>query len=130
MNLKKEQEHKLLGRKSLIYEIEHAGQATPTKKEIKETVASTTGTPAEKIKAIEDGGRALKSRIPVIASFEWGTDISPEKLAQGFTHCFFVTFKNTADRDAYLPHQAHKEFIELIKPHLDKVLVVDYVAQD
>ena len=49
MNLKKEQEHKLLGRKSLIYEIEHAGQATPTKKEIKETVATTTGAPAEKI---------------------------------------------------------------------------------
>jgi hypothetical protein len=88
------------------------------------------GTPAETIRNIENNGRALKSRIPVIASFEWGTDISPEKLAQGFTHCFFVTFRNEADRDAYLPHQAHKEFIELIKPHLDKVLVVDYVARD
>ncbi len=47
-------------------------------------------------------------------------------MDQGFTHCFFLTFKNEADRDAYLPHPAHKEFGALLGPVLDKVLVIDY----
>jgi hypothetical protein len=88
------------------------------------------GTPPATVKAIEDAFRALPGRIPGIQGFEWGTDVSPEKLAQGFTHCFFVTFPDTAARDVYLPHPAHKEFVELMKPHLDQVLVVDYVAKD
>jgi hypothetical protein len=88
------------------------------------------GAPPDAVKAIEEKFRGLKARIPGIVDFEWGTDESPEKLAQGFTHCFFVTFPDAAARDAYLPHPAHKEFVDVLKPHLDKVLVVDYVAKD
>ena len=55
---------------------------------------------------------------------------SVQGKAQGFTHCFFLTFATIADRDAYLPHPAHKEFGATLRPHLDKVLVVDYVAKD
>jgi hypothetical protein len=40
-----------------------------------------------------------------------------------------VTFKDTKARDAYLPHQAHKDFVAVLRPRLDKVLVVDYFAQ-
>jgi hypothetical protein len=57
------------------------------------------------------------------------TDNSPEGLAQGFTHCFLVTFQSTADRDAYLPHAAHQAFVAKIKPVLEKALVVDYWAK-
>jgi hypothetical protein len=39
-----------------------------------------------------------------------------------------VTFKSEKDRDAYLPHEAHKAFIQIAGPHIDKVLVVDYWA--
>jgi len=88
------------------------------------------GTTAEEIKTIEDAFRALPKKIPQIAGFEWGTNMSPEKLDQGFTHCFLLTFKTPADRDAYLPHPAHKEFGKTLRPHLDKVLVVDYVAKE
>lgn len=65
-----------------------------------------------------------------ITDFEWGTNTSPEGLNDGFTHCFFVTFANKADLKAYLPHKAHKAFVEVLKPHLDKVLVVDYIAKE
>ena len=65
-----------------------------------------------------------------ITDFEWGTNTSPEGLNDGFTHCFFVTFANKADLEAYLPHKAHKAFVEVLKPHLDKVLVVDYIAKE
>jgi len=73
--------------------------------------------------------RALPSKISEIHSFEYGTDNSPEKLADGFTHCFLVTFKSEADRAAYLPHEAHTAFVDVLKPHLDKVMVIDYWAQ-
>jgi hypothetical protein len=88
-----------------------------------------TATP-EQVKSVEDAFRALPSKIPAILDYEWGTNMSPEKLDQGFTHCFFLTFKTATDRDAYLPHPAHKAFGEILRPYLDKVLVVDYVAKE
>jgi hypothetical protein len=88
------------------------------------------GATAEQVKGVEEKFRALKSRIPEIQDLEWGTNVSPEKHSQGFTHCFFLTFKDAAARDAYLPHPAHKEFGASLGPVLDKVLVVDYVSKD
>ena len=88
------------------------------------------GTAAERIKAIEDAFRALPSKIPTIVGFEWGTDMSEEGLSQGFTHCFLVTFKDVKGRKVYLPHPEHKKLVELLMPHLDKVLVIDYVARE
>ena len=80
-------------------------------------------------KKVEDAFRALPSKISEIKGFEWGTNNSPEKLNQEFTHCFFVTFSSEKDRDAYLVHPAHKAFGAVLKPYLDKVLVVDYWAE-
>ena len=80
------------------------------------------------IKSIEDAFRALSGKINLIKDFEWGTNNSPEKLKQGLTHCFFVSFNNEKDRDNYLVHSAHKEFVEILMPHLDKVTVIDYWA--
>jgi len=88
------------------------------------------GTTPEQIKSVEDTFRALPSKVPTIQDFEWGTNMSPEKLDQGFTHCFFLTFKTAADRDAYLPHPAHKAFGKVLRPFIDKVLVIDYVAKE
>ena len=88
------------------------------------------GTTAEQQKSVEDAFRALPSKVHEIVGFEWGTNISPEKHDQGFTHCFLVTFNNAKDRDAYLPHPAHKAFGKLLHPYLDKVLVIDFVAKD
>jgi Stress responsive A/B Barrel Domain len=83
----------------------------------------------EDIKKVVDAFAALPKQIPTIVDFEWGTDVSPEKRSEGFTHCFLVTFRTAEDRDAYLPHPAHKKFVELVGPHLDKPLVVDYWTQ-
>jgi hypothetical protein len=88
------------------------------------------GAKPEEIQKVVDAFRALPDKIPEIRRFEWGTNISPENLAQGFTHCFLLTFKDAKDRDAYLPHPSHKEFGQILRPYLDKVLVVDYVAKD
>ncbi len=82
-------------------------------------------TPAQ-VKEVVDAFRELPKKIDAIHDFEMGTDVSVENLAQGFTHCFLVTFKDEKGRAAYLPHQAHKEFVEIALPRVDKVLVVDY----
>ncbi len=83
---------------------------------------------AEDIRRVEEAFRSLPAKIPQIAGFEWGTDVSPEKRSEGFTHCFLLTFRSEADRDAYLPHPDHKAFARTLGPHLRKVLVVDYWA--
>ena len=88
------------------------------------------GTKPEDVQKLETAFRVLPTKIPQIAGFEWGTNNSPEKHDQGLTHCFFLTFNSAADRDAYLPHPAHKEFGKILGPHLDKVVVVDYFAQE
>ena len=86
--------------------------------------------PAADIQKVEQAFLALKGKIPLIQSLEWGTNVSPEGLANGFTHCFFVTFKSKADLEKYLPHPEHKKFGATLKGVLDKVLVVDYVARE
>lgn len=84
---------------------------------------------AEQIRAVEKAFCALKDKIEAIHDFEWGTNVSVENLAQGFTHCFVLTFLTEADRAVYLPHPEHKAFGASLGPVLDKVLVVDYWTQ-
>lgn len=83
---------------------------------------------AADIKKVEDAFRELPSKIKSVKDFEWGTNNSPENINQGYTHCFFVSFASEKDREEYLPHPAHKAFVDVLKPHLDKVLVIDYWA--
>ena len=80
----------------------------------------------EQVKQIEDAFCALPDKVDAIYDLEWGTDVSVENRQQGFTHCFLVTFLSEDDRAKYIPHPAHKAFGELLGPHLDKVLVIDY----
>lgn len=84
------------------------------------------GSTADDVARIVAAFRGLPAKMSEIDGFEWGTDVSPEGKAGGFTHCFLVTFKTEADRDAYLPHPAHKEFVAIVGPHVDKVCVVDF----
>ncbi len=87
------------------------------------------GTTDEEQKTIEKAFAELPNKIPEIVDFEWGTNNSPEGLEKGFTHCFFLTFKSEADRDAYLPHPDHKAFGDVVSTYLEDVLVVDYWVQ-
>ncbi|MCC6286920.1 MAG: Dabb family protein [Chitinophagaceae bacterium] len=83
----------------------------------------------EQVKKVEDAFKALPSKIKEVKAFEWGTNNSPEGLNEGLTHCFFVTFASEKDREVYLPHPEHKAFVEILKPYLDKAVVVDYWAK-
>ncbi len=88
------------------------------------------GAAAEDVQKVEQAFAALPSKIDTIKAFEWGTNNSPEKHSHGFTHCFMVTFADDAGRATYLPHEAHQAFVEVLKPHLDKVRVLDFTAAE
>jgi hypothetical protein len=80
----------------------------------------------EQIKQVEDAFRDLKKKIKEIQSYEWGTNVSPEKHDKGFTHGFILTFKSDKDRDAYLVHPDHKAFGKIVGPVLADVFVIDF----
>ncbi len=86
-------------------------------------------TTPEQLRAIVAAFASLPAKIDTIKDFECGTDVSVEGKADGFTHCFVVTFRDEAGRAAYLPHPAHAEFVRLAGPSIDKVLVFDYWVQ-
>lgn len=72
----------------------------------------------------------LQNKIDTIIDFEHGKQVSPEPFAQGYEHVFIVTFEDQAGLDVYLPHPAHKAFVDKLMPLLDPPpFVVDYVAE-
>lgn len=83
----------------------------------------------DQIKQVEDAFRDLKKKIKVIQSYEWGTNISPEKHDKGFTHGFILSFKTEKDRDTYLEHPDHKAFGKMLGPILADVFVIDFWAE-
>lgn len=85
---------------------------------------------ADDIKTIEDAFAALPSKIDAIKEFEWGINNSPETKDEGFTHCFMVTFDSEEGRKAYLPHADHLAFVDVLKPVLDKVRVLDFQVEE
>lgn len=84
---------------------------------------------AEDVDAVVAGFATLPGSIPGIVSYEWGTNVSPEGLNDGFTHCFTLSFAGAEDRDAYLVHPAHERFVATLGKSLARSLVVDYWAQ-
>jgi hypothetical protein len=84
------------------------------------------GTDTMYINKVIEAFRELPSKIRLVKSFEWGINNSPEKLNQGLSYCFFLTFSSEADRNAYLIDPAHKAFVAMLKPAPEKVTVLDY----
>ena len=85
--------------------------------------------PVEKVRGVVEAFRALPAKLPAIKAFEWGTNVSPEGLNQGFTHVFTLTFASKeALEQHYLHEPAHQEFVAMLGGLLEKALVVDYVA--
>ncbi len=74
-----------------------------------------------------DAFRSLKTSIPQVADFEFGTDNSPEGLANGIYIVSSSPLKVRLIETLSASPQA-TEFVEILKPHLDKVQVIDYWA--
>ncbi|MDX2286319.1 MAG: Dabb family protein [Bacteroidia bacterium] len=82
--------------------------------------------PPEAVAAVVAAFAGLYGQVPQIAAFEWGLEESPERLARGFTHCFQLSYRSWEDLAEYQAHPAHLAFQEVLRPHLEEVMVVDY----
>jgi len=80
------------------------------------------------VQEVVDAFAGLPKKIPLIIGFEHGTNVSKEGKSEGFTHIFVVTFKNEADRDAYIAHPAHEAFVKVVRDRREEVVVIDYWA--
>ena len=87
------------------------------------------GATADQIDAIVSDFESLEEAIPGVADLEWGTNVSPEGLNDGFSHCFTLSFASVEDRDAYLVHPEHQRLVSTLGGCLEKSLVVDYWAR-
>ena len=116
-----------------VFVIDYWGkpQQNEIKKELKHAVFFKFKDDADPaaVQQVEQAFAALPDKIDSIKAFEWGTNNSPESHDDGFTHCFMVTFDSEQGREVYLPHPDHLAFVEVLKPVLDKVRVVDFWAQ-
>lgn len=83
----------------------------------------------KQIQEVVDAFSALPKKIDTIAGYEHGTNVSQENKSEGFTHCFVVTFRDTAGRDVYLKHPAHDDYVKVVKDRREKVIVFDYWAE-
>ena len=88
----------------------------------------STASQAE-IKKVEEAFAALKKKISVVESLEWGTNVSKENKDKGFTHAFILGFKSEKDRDTYIAHPEHKAFVGVVGPVVDDVFVIDFWAK-
>ena len=81
---------------------------------------------AQDIQHVADTFYALRKSVPQIKDMEWGINNSPEHFNQEFTHCFILSFKSEKDLADYQNNPNHKAFQDVLKPHMEKVFVVDY----
>ncbi|CAF2398857.1 unnamed protein product [Rotaria sp. Silwood2] len=83
------------------------------------------------ITRLENEFRTLATvKVSQVKEYEWGANVSKENLDRGYTHCFILTFANEQDRDIYLYHEDHVAFVNIIKPYLAEVTVVDFWANN
>lgn len=109
---------------SAIAETGNAGQFVRHMVSIK---FKETTTP-EQVQQVLSAFRDMKTGIPEIYAMEFGPDVSVEHKNKGFTHGFLLTFASEKDRDTYLVHPVHKNFLAFAKPLLDDIFVIDILT--
>ena len=84
---------------------------------------------AAQIQEVIDAFAQLPKKVDAIIGYEHGLNVSQEMKSDGLTHCFMLTFRDEAGRDAYIKHPAHDAYVQVVKDRRDKVIVVDFWAE-
>ena len=85
-------------------------------------------TPAQ-VQEVIDAFSKLPKQIDLIVGYEHGTNLSKEMKDDGLTHCFMVSFRDEAGRDAYIKHPAHDAYVKVVREKREKVIVVDFWSE-
>ena len=88
-----------------------------------------SGVSADERAEIYAGLNALVGQIDGLLSAEFGANVSPEGLGQGFNDGFIMDFVDEAARDRYLPHPAHQaagsKLVAALEGGTDGLIVFD-----
>jgi heme-degrading monooxygenase HmoA len=84
----------------------------------------------EQVQEVIAAFNALPSKIDTIIGYEHGLNVSHEGKSDDLTHCFVVTFASEKDRDDYIKHPAHQEYVKVVRDRREKVIVVDFWATE
>ncbi|KAI3423343.1 Hexosyltransferase [Psidium guajava] len=68
----------------------------------------------------------LVNLVESLTSWHMGKDVHIQNLHESFTHVFELTFDSPEGAAEYMVHPAHVEFQELLRPHLEKIVVINY----
>lgn len=80
----------------------------------------------KQIQEVIDTFAGLPNRIDTIIGFEHGENVSKEGKSDGLTYCFVVTFRDQRGLEKYLKHPAHDDYVKVVSPRREKVVVFDY----
>mgnify|MGYP003332824546 CR=1 FL=1 len=94
--------------------LEHAPQIGQQRQEQQVADEQADADQAQIQKVVEEFA-ALKGKIKEVSSVEYGTNVSPEGLDNGFTHCWIVTFKDAKEELIEAFERAY--LVELIERH-------------
>lgn len=84
----------------------------------------------EQVQEVIDTFAALPEKIDTIIGFEHGKNVSEEGKSDGLTYCFAVTFRDKQGLETYLVHPAHQEYVKVVSPRREKVVVFDYWTEE
>ena len=110
-------------------EVQAAGAATKDEKKVLRHAGFfkfKDSSSEEEVDRVVDAFRALPAKIKEIREMQLGENIGRPEFSGDLTHCFLLTFDDEEGRAVYLPHPDHKAYGGVLRPHLDKVFVIDY----
>jgi hypothetical protein len=83
-------------------------------------------TDAETLAAIEAGANQMGVDIEQIQHIEWGRNLDFNTRNDGYDFVLLVEFASIEDLEIYGPHPDHDVFRDIVRPHVERILVVDY----
>lgn len=84
------------------------------------------GTTEEQIDQFFDEILDISETISGVEDYVSGTNCSLEKLNQGLTHGFVMTFTDAAVRDAFIATEEHSRYKKLAEPLVESTTVFDF----
>lgn len=80
----------------------------------------------EQIQSAAQAIEQLAGKCAAVKAFEWGTNNSPEKFDDGFTHCFMFTFDDMDGLKSYADMPERSDVVAKVQEVAEKARVFDF----
>lgn len=70
----------------------------------------------------------LQRRVPGIIGYNWGPNVSRERLGRGYEYGYLLVFDSIASRDGYLAHPERSKLRQFEEAVIQEALIFDIEA--